>query len=139
MSINYSPTRHRALAAVAAGDVQRHEFTGVPVVWTDGKRVAYRENDVRALNFLYDDAAIDSTDGGNAVHVTADAEALLGKWDAQYPENLPSVLGPWRVSGSDADSRETVLSNDTLTMRVDSDDPRIAQALVARLNADPAQ
>lgn len=139
MSINYSPTRHRALAAVAAGDVQRHEFSGVPVVWTDGKRVAFRENDVRALNFLYDDGAIDAADDGPAVVPTQFAEELLGKWDALHPETLPSVLGPWRVSGSDADSRDTVLTNDTLTLRVDSDDPRIAQALVARLNADPAQ
>lgn len=152
-ALTYTPTRHDALTNVAQGVVDRHAYVGLDPIWINHtNNVAYRTNDVRALNYLWDDGVIGYKEtapgeaSSNAVVLAGDGREVLGEWDAEHPESLPDIGGPWRIQGSDAATRNVVIGNGKISLVLtlsgewlakaesDGDAGRIASALIARLN-----
>lgn len=146
--INYTPTRHKMLAAVSLGCVNRHAFVGVEPIWVDPtSNAAYKAENVRALARLWATEYIGndlSGDGRTNVVLSSDGQQLLADWDAQSPANgkLSEFDSPFKIVGSSVESRAIVLANDAISLHVALADPdaefdrvdRIARALVATLN-----
>lgn len=160
--IPYTTDRHQMLIAVQEGGIRRVEFGGIDPIWVSPTGDAYRGNALRTLNYLFEDGVITyghglGNDRSDIVTLGGDGAEILGEWDAEQPTTLPAVNGPWTVErGASKREQENAagevcvdvlyenppcrITNGTISLRLDaaaSEDPRIAQAIAAKLS-DPA-
>ena len=143
--IPYTTDRHQMLIAVQEGGIRRVEFGGIDPIWVSGTGDAYRGNELRTLNYLFEDGVVTyghglGNDRSDIVTLGGDGVEILGEWDAEQPTTLPVVNGPWRVvnEATGVTSPPRTITNGTIALRLDADsveDPRIAQAIAAKLSA----
>lgn len=143
--IPYTTDRHQMLIAVQEGGIRRVEFGGIDPIWVSGTGDAYRGNELRTLNYLFEDGVVTyghglGNDRSDIVTLGGDGVEILGEWDAEQPTTLPVVNGPWRVvnEATGVTNPPRTITNGTIALTIDADsatDPRIAQAIAAKLSA----
>lgn len=158
--IPYTTDRHQMLIAVQEGGIRRVEFGGIDPIWVSPTGDAYRGNDLRTLNYLFEDGVVTyghglGTDRSDVVTLGGDGVEILGEWDAEQPATLPAVNGPWTVERGTSRGEEKnadgetcidavylnpqyAITNGTISLLLDvvaSQDLRIAQAIAAKLSA----